>query len=143
MDITVERINYQEDYTEGKMYIDGEYFCDTLEDKDRGLDDTMSVKDITKIKKHGVTAIPKGKYRVILSYSEKFKKILPEILCVKCFSGVRIHSLNFASQSLGCVGIGYKSEDGIIRGGSKLQPQLIETIKKAIESKNEVTITIM
>lgn len=143
MDIKVQRINYQEEYTEGKMYIDEEYFCDTLEDKDRNLSDNMSSTDIAKIKKHGVTAIPKGKYRVILSYSEKFKKILPEIVAVKCFSGVRIHSLNFATQSLGCIGIGYKSEDGIIRGGSKLQPQLIEIIKEVIERKEEVTITII
>lgn len=143
MEILVERLVFNYKYTEGKMYIDGEYFCDTLEDKDRGLDQTMSEEDIYAIKVYGETAIPTGLYKVILSYSNKFKKILPEILNVKCFSGARIHSLNFASQSLGCVGIGRKTDDGVISGGRKLQTILIQKMQTAIDNGENIKLLII
>jgi len=106
MELKVKRIAKRDTYTIGKLYVDGEYFCDTIEDRDRGLNDSMSVEEIKKIKVYGETAIPTGRYRVTLSYSVKFKKMLPEILNVKGFTGIRIHSGNTAKDSLGCILVG-------------------------------------
>lgn len=64
MEVKVRRIARKEAYTIGKMYVDGEYVCDTLEDKDRGLTSNMSVAQICGVKIKGETAIPTGKYLV-------------------------------------------------------------------------------
>ena len=69
MEIRINRIASKEDYTIGKLYINGTYFCDTLEDTDRGLADTMQVNEILANKLKGITAIPTGKYDVILTFS--------------------------------------------------------------------------
>lgn len=106
MRITVERIANRDTYCIGKLYINGEYFCDTLEDTDRGLDCFMSEKEIAEKKIYGQTAIPIGMYRVILDYSPKFKKILPLLLDVKGYSGIRIHSGNTEKDTLGCILVG-------------------------------------
>lgn len=88
MKLTLKRNFRGPDYTIGKLYIDGHYFCDTLEDTVRPSGE--------KIK--GKTAIPAGDYKVIKSYSPRFKKILPEILNVPGFTGVRIHAGNYADR---------------------------------------------
>ena len=56
MEIKVKRIARKDAYTIGKMYVNGEYVCDTLEDKDRGLTSNMSVAQICGVKVHGETA---------------------------------------------------------------------------------------
>lgn len=86
MKITVKRTFKGEKYTIGHMYLDGKYFCDTLEDVVR--------PDGTKV--YGQTAIPAGKYPCQLTYSPRFKKILPHIMNVPNFEGVRIHAGNYA-----------------------------------------------
>ena len=89
MKLLLKRIALRDTYTIGKIYIDGEYFCDTLEDKVRDLNKN-GVFDGDEKKVYGETAIPYGTYKVILSYSPKFKRILPELLDVPCFTGIRI-----------------------------------------------------
>ena len=83
------------EYTIGKLYIDGAYFCDTLEDTVR-----------TGEKIAGKTAIPAGTYKVKMTWSPRFKRYLPEILNVPNFSGVRIHAGNSALDTEGCVLLG-------------------------------------
>lgn len=88
-----------ENFTLGKMYLDGVLFCQTCEDEERHLDEGGN-------KVYGKTAIPKGRYALTLSFSHKFGKLLPEVLSVPGFSGVRIHGGNKAEDSLGCVLVG-------------------------------------
>lgn len=83
------------EYTIGKLYIDGAYFCDTLEDTVR-----------TGEKIAGKTAIPAGTYKVKMTWSPRFKRYLPEILNVPNFTGVRIHAGNSALDTAGCVLLG-------------------------------------
>lgn len=64
MELELRRIAKKDVYTIGKLYIDGEYFCDTLEDKDRGLSQSLSLEENKKRKVAGVTAIPTGRYLV-------------------------------------------------------------------------------
>lgn len=89
--------------TVGELYIDGEFFCNTIEDRDRGLTDRMSIDTIKKIKVYAETAIPTGVYKVSYTYSPKFKKKMPLIEGVKGFSGIRIHRGIKPEHSAGCV----------------------------------------
>ena len=100
MKITVKRTFKGPEYTIGKLYIDGAYFCDTLEDT------------VRKVKIAGKTAIPAGTYKVKKTMSPRFKKILPEILNVPNFSGVRIHSGNTAADTDGCLLLGLNKAKG-------------------------------
>jgi hypothetical protein len=104
MKLTLKRNFKGPDYTIGKLYIDGHYFCDTLEDTVRP----------TGKKVAGKTAIPAGDYKVIKSYSPRFKKVLPEILNVPNFTGVRIHAGNTAKDTDGCVLLGLNKTKGAV-----------------------------
>ena len=100
MKLELKRIAYKETYTIGKLYIDGIYFCDTLEDK---------VRDI-KIKDK--TAIPCGTYKVQITYSNRFKKMMPLLLNVPGFEGIRIHNGNSESDTSGCILVGQNKVKG-------------------------------
>ena len=102
MKITIKRTFKGAEYTIGKLYIDGAYFCDTLEDTVRPAG----------VKIAGKTAIPSGTYKVKKTMSPRFKKILPEILNVKNFSGVRIHAGNTHADTEGCVLLGLNKVKG-------------------------------
>lgn len=92
------------EYTIGKLYIDNAYYCDTLEDTVRKPDEKV----------YGKTAIPSGMYRVKKTYSPRFKKVLPEILEVEGFSGVRIHAGNTAKDTEGCILLGLNKVKGSV-----------------------------
>lgn len=89
-------------YTIGRMYADGVYLCDTLEDTVR--------QDGKKIA--GQTAIPAGTYPVRITYSPRFKKMLPMLDNVPNFTGVRIHTGNTAADTEGCILVGYNRVKG-------------------------------
>lgn len=93
MKLLLKRIFRGDKYTIGHLYIDGNYYCDVLEDTDRGLSSDMTEEEIQKIKIYGKTAIPKGRYKIEVTYSPKFKRHLPLLIGVKGFSGIRIHCL--------------------------------------------------
>lgn len=145
MDITQRRMKLKlvrkyrkETYTIGKLYVDGTYFCDTIEDKDRGLDDSMSLADIMTKKKYGVTAIPYGTYKVEITYSPKYKKMMPEIKNVKGFSGIRIHSGNTAKDTLGCLIIGKNTQVGMVTESRKTYNKLFALLKDAKDISIEI-----
>lgn len=138
MEILVKRIAKKETYTIGKMYIDGKYFCDTLEDKDRGLSQSMTEEEIRKIKVYGLTAIPTGAYKVIVNYSERFGKLMPLLLDVKGYAGVRIHSGNTPSDTLGCILVGRNTAKGMVTESRKTFLRLMETLKR----NNEVVLRV-
>lgn len=104
MKLTLKRNFKGSDYTIGKLYIDGHYFCDTLEDTVRPTGKKIA----------GKTAIPAGDYKVVKSYSPRFKKILPEILNVPGFTGVRIHAGNTAKDTDGCLLLGLNKTKGTV-----------------------------
>lgn len=138
MEILVKRKYRKTDYTIGAMYIDGEYFCDTVEDTDRGLTDKMSVEEINKRKVYGKTAIPTGRYRVELSYSNKFKKTLPLLKDVLGFCCIRIHSGNKADDSFGCIIVG----ENKIKGGVINSRATMERLMEKLKGQTKIYITI-
>ena len=112
MRLTVLRIANKPTYTIGKLYIDGCYYCDVLDDVDRGLDNDMEESEILKKKVKGQTAIPTGTYPVKITYSPKYKKLMPLIDNVKGYSGIRIHSGNTHKDTEGCLLVGRNKEVG-------------------------------
>ena len=142
MDISLIRNNKADGYTEGKLYINEVYFCDTLEDTDRGLKQSMSEQQIKSIKVYGETAIPTGIYRVIMTFSNKFKKILPQLVGVKGFAGTRMHSGNTVADSLGCVLCGIRCGNGVIGNSRTTCSKLYDMITDAISNGEDVFITI-
>ena len=120
MRITLVRIANRPTYCIGKLYIDGVYQCDVIEDTDRGLDDKMKESEILKKKIKGQTAIPTGVYPVVITYSPKYKKPMPLIDKVKGYSGIRIHSGNTAKDTEGCLIVGKNKEVGELGSISRL-----------------------
>lgn len=141
MELLLKRIAKKNDYTIGKLYINGIYFCDTLEDKDRGLTSNMSTEEITNKKVYGKTAIPTGKYTIIWNYSNKFNKMMPLLLNVPGYAGVRIHSGNTEKDTLGCILVGINSQVGKVLNSRATSSKLYNIISKAC-NKEKVTITI-
>ena len=142
MEILLVRSTFTDDYTEGKLFVNGVYVCDTVEDKDRGLDDKMSEDEILKKKVFGKTAIPIGRYRVVIDWSNKFNKNLIHILKVKGFDGVRSHSGNSATDSYGCVIVGIRKTKGWVGDSRKTYAILHKMVEEAIKRGDEVHLTI-
>lgn len=134
MTILLKRIALRDTYTIGKLYIDGQLMCDTLEDK---------VRDLSKEKKvYGQTAIPYGTYKVNWTYSPKFKKYMPLIEDVPQFNGVRIHSGNTAKDTLGCILVGENKQKGMVLNSRATVNKLYPIIKKGCLSKDGCKIII-
>lgn len=134
MIITLRRIAFKPKYTIGKLYIDGNYVCDTIEDTDRNLDDSMIEDEIKKKKVYGETAIPYGTYRVRITYSNKFKKMLPLVENVKGFSGIRIHSGNTEKDSLGCIIVGKNKKVGMVLDSRVTMDKLMDILTSTKEN---------
>ena len=152
MEILVDRKYKKSTYTIGIMYVNGKYFSETMEDKDRGLTSGMSLTEIKARKIYGLTAIPTGTYKIKLTYSPKFKdrpwaesqkgKVI-QIMDVKGFSAIRIHPGNTANDSLGCILVGRNLEKGKVVQSSEYYMKLVDNyIAPALNRGEEVTITI-
>lgn len=142
MKIVIKRIAKKSTYTIGKMYIDNKYFCDTLEDKDRGLKDSMSVNDILRIKVKGETCIPSGTYKVDYTYSPRFKKKMPLVCNVKGFEGIRFHTGNTDKDSEGCILVGLNKIKGKLIDSRITYHQFDIVIQNAINVKQPIELTI-
>lgn len=139
MRITLVRIANRPTYCIGKLYIDGVYQCDVIEDTDRGLDDKMKESEILKKKIKGQTAIPTGVYPVVITYSPKYKKPMPLIDKVKGYSGIRIHSGNTAKDTEGCLIVGKNKEVGKVLESRKTYNALFKILT---ETKERIIIDI-
>jgi len=78
---------------------------------------------------YGESAIPSGEYKLILSFSNRFKKIMPELLDVPEFRGIRIHAGNTEHDTLGCILLGAKKDKYRIFDCAKVNSDLIELIR--------------
>lgn len=137
------------EYTIGKLYIDGEYFCDTIEDVDRGLNQEMTIEEIREIKIKHETAIPTGTYKITLNvqspkYSQRSqydfcKGYLPRLIDVKGFDGILIHIGNYAKDSSGCILVGKNDSKGMVSNSTATFKNLYERLKSA---NDDIEITI-
>ena len=138
MRIELVRIAFKSTYTIGKLYVDGKYFSDVLEDKDRGLDSSMTESEILEKKVKGQTAIPTGHYVINITYSPKYKRMMPLLLDVKGFSGIRIHSGNTAKDTEGCLIVGKNKKVGMVLESRDTYQRLF----KMMQGQEEITIDI-
>lgn len=148
MKLLLKRIAKMEKYTIGKLYIDGKYFSDTLEDTDRNLTNTMSKDEIVKVKVYGKTAIPTGTYVVDMntvspkfgkrSWAQPYEGKVPRLQDVPGYEGVLIHPGNTADDTSGC----------ILVGRNKVKGQVVESqdtfhsLMNILKGDNDITITI-
>jgi len=100
--VIIKRMVFSTKSTISDLYVNGILFCNILEDFDRGLHQWMSIAEIESAKVYGKTAIPRGMYHCKMTMSNRFKKMMPEILGVPGFAGARMHAGNDADDTDGC-----------------------------------------
>lgn len=141
MDLLLKRIARRDGYTIGRLFIDGERFCDTLEDTDRGLSQSLPLSVNQAKKKKGITAIPTGRYRVTLDVvSNRFKDKaaykfckgrLPRLVNVPAYEGVLIHIGNTPKDTEGCILVGENKEVGKVLNSTQTFRRLYERLASA------------
>ena len=140
MKLTLKRIALRQTYTIGRLYVDGNYFCDTLEDTVRDLNKNGKFDNGEK-KVYAKTAIPYGTYEIKWTYSPRFKKYTPQLMNVPSFEGIRIHSGNTSADTEGCLILGENKQVGKVLNSRATINKFYPIIKKAC-SKGKVTIEI-
>lgn len=136
MKLRVERRVKGDAYTIGTLYVNGERFCDTLEDKVRDL-----AGDEAKVP--GKTAIPEGRYKVIVNRSPKFGRDLPRLLDVPQFEGVLIHRGNTDKDSSGCILVGENKVKGKVINSTPYEEKLVALCKAALAEGETIEIEVV
>lgn len=143
MRILLQRHALKAGYTIGRMEINGRYFCDTLEDTDRGLRESMTEDEIAALKVKGATAIPTGTYRIDMqTRSPRFGRVLPRLLRVKGYAGVLIHSGNTADDTEGCILVGENRERGKVLNSRATLERLLVFLRAAQAEGEKIELTI-
>lgn len=153
MRIKVERKWRKDAYTIGRLYVNGEYFCNTLEDKDRGLKKSDTLQSIKGIKVFGETAIPVGVYEVAMNVvspkyvaSPWYKQLcggrMPRLKDVPGFDGVLIHAGNTALDTNGCVLVGKNTKAGQVTSSRDTFKTLYQKMKAAADAGEKIEIEI-
>ena len=152
MNLTLKRIAKRPTYTIGKLYINNAYLCDTIEDTDRGLLQTMPLSMITAKKIKGQTAIPAGTYEVSMNvisptYSKKkaYKwtgGVMPRLLDVPGWTGVLIHPGNTEKDSEGCIIVGRNTKVGMVTDSQATFKRLFPILRAASDRFEKIELTI-
>lgn len=150
MKILVKRTYNCSTYCIGHLYIEGKYFSDTIEDVDRGLTSDMTLAEISKRKKYGITAIPTGTYKVDMNtvsplyakknrnYSRPYGHKMPRVLNVKGYNGILIHPGTTANDTLGCLIVGENKVKGKVINSQATWKRLMDILLK---DKDNISIT--
>ena len=117
MNIDIFRIALRSDYTIGRMYINGVYLCDTLE-----LPENIAL---------GKPCIPRGTYAVHLTMSSRFHRILPQLMNVPGYEGIRIHPGNTVKDTKGCILVGWNLEKGRLNDSRVDMEMLMRNLRAA------------
>lgn len=156
MEVLVYRKWPKEEYTVGRLFIDGSLICNTLEDTDRGLSDAMDERTVRNRKIYGKTAIPRGRYKIDMeTVSPKFSKKkfymdvcqgkLPRIKNVKGFEGILLHVADGpkgADLLEGCIGVGLNRVKGQLCEGKDVFTKIYRLMKEAHDRGETIYITV-
>lgn len=141
-ELKVVRDTYTKNSTQGRLYINGTFFCDTLEDVCRDLNKDGDLDDKGETKIAGETAIPSGSYKMIVNVSERFKILMPLLVKVKDFEGVRIHAGNTKDDTHGCILVGLtRIRDGVGQSRAAFA-KLMDELKKYDKYKITIVDTL-
>ena len=149
MELRLKRIALRSEYTIGKLYVDGEYVCDTIEDTVRDLDKDGKFAN-GEVKIHGKTAIPYGRYEITMkvkspkysnfskySWAKKYDGYLPRLLNVPHFDGVLIHAGNTAADTEGCLLVGLNKVVGKVIDSVNTFRRLMDDYLVPAKKRNE------
>lgn len=152
MELKLYRIALKSTYTIGKLYVNGQYFCDTCEDKVRDLNKDGDLNDTGEGKVYAKTAIPYGRYEVTVKVqSPKFSQkaayswcsgFLPRLLGVKHFEGILIHAGNSADDSAGCIIVGKNKVVGRVLESMDTLKKLYSVLTAASNRGEKIWISI-
>lgn len=134
MKLLLKRAAKRDTYTIGKLYVDGQYWCDTLEDPVRDLSREPKIP--------GRTAIPTGTYEVVVNISPKFKRLLPRLLNVPYFDGILIHRGNTAADTAGCILVGENRAVGKVLNSTFWEKRITEHLLAAQNRNEDIKITV-
>lgn len=154
MELVVDRKWKNQCYTVSNLTIDGKWFCNVLEDTDRGLDDSMPLAKIKELKKPSITAIPRGIYEITLDvvspkyYTNSFYRQVcdgkvPRLLNVKGFEGILIHSGNSEKDTSGCLLVGQNKIKGQVINSKETFKELYKLLKDRRMKGEKITIKIL
>lgn len=154
MKLLVDRKWKKQSYTISNLLIDGKWFCNVLEDADRGLDDSMSIDRILELKKPTITAIPRGTYEITLDIvSPKYSKVqfykdvcngkVPRLKNVKGFDGILIHAGNTDKDSSGCLLVGVNKIKGQVVNSKETFKALYKLLQDRKNKGEKIVIKIM
>lgn len=148
MELKLKRTDFTDISTIGELSINGVFECYVLEDKDRGLTQSMSLSESVATKVHGKTAIPYGTFKIVVTKSERFSKMkgkpvyLPILLNVPNYEGVRIHTGNKPEDTEGCLLPARKKGKNVVSESTLAFNQLNDKINNALKIGEVVTIEI-
>ena len=152
LELLIERYDYGKDYCEGRVYVDGMIFGESMEPPSRHLTNSMPLSEIKKKKVTGKTAIPTGRYKVTWeysprlhgrSYAKKYNGKFPCLNGVPGFSGILLHPLNYGHENQGCIGTGEYWKSGVIARAQQGYTDLMDYfLVPAWKRGQEVYITI-
>ena len=142
MTITIVRKYKKEGYTIGTLSIDGETICNTLEPQDRGLTSAMPLDELKKLKVKGKTAIPTGRYAVVMRMSGKFRARRAFLENVPGYVGVMIHEGNTKKDTEGCILVGWNTMRGQVTSSRKALGIVNERILKCLDTGECVGLEI-
>ena len=154
MNLKLDRRWKKSTYSVGILYVDGVRFCETLEDRDRGLFQGDTLAQIKSLKVYGETAIPIGKYTVAMDvlspkysavkwYSDLCGGKMPRLLDVPGFEGILIHPGNTALDSYGCILVGRNTKVGQVTESKATFKKLYKKMKTAHDKGEKITLTIV
>ena len=136
MNLTLYRTLLTPEYTLGRLFVDDVFFCWTWEDTVRP----------PGVKVYGKTAIPAGRYRVVIDLSHRFGKMMMHVLNVPLFDGIRVHhggKLGQAVDTDGCIIVGYDRVAEGLRRGPEAMAKLQPLVQGALNRGESVTIQIL
>ncbi len=153
MEIIIRRTAFKEGYTIGNLYIlpeqvnneekaVPEWFCNTMEPTTRKLTSRMPLTIIRRHKIIGKTAIPTGRYRILITRSRRFGRWLPLLMNVKGFEGIRIHAGNKPEDTRGCILPGFNRRKGYVLDSTRCVLTLVKMMTEAMEKGEKVFVKV-
>ena len=141
MELELTRTTRTNRSTIGELTVNGKFECFILEDKDRGLQQGMALSELMAAKIKTRTAIPTGRYEIVTNFSDRFQKMLPLLLDVPAFAGIRIHPGNTDADTEGCLLPGKTKSRDMVGSSRAAFAVLFEKIKTAMQ-REKVFITV-